>query len=57
MLGQRVRPGANDRYLGPAGSVSVVLKVRHGEVQEVGVAERPLTLTRRAQAIFMGSFG
>jgi hypothetical protein len=37
--------------------VSAVLKVRHGEVQEVGVAVRSLTLTRRAQATFMGSFG
>jgi hypothetical protein len=56
-LGRRIRIGANDWYLGPAGSVTAVLKVRHGEVQEVGIAERSLTLTRRAQAIFMGSFG
>jgi hypothetical protein len=56
-VGRRIRIGSNDWYLGPAGSVSVVLKVRNGEVQEVGVADRSLTMTRRTQAIFMGSFG
>jgi 6-phosphogluconolactonase (cycloisomerase 2 family) len=56
-LGRRIVIGHNDWYLGRLGSTTAVLKVRRGKVQEVGIAVRALTLTRRAQAIFMGSFG
>jgi hypothetical protein len=46
----------NHWYLAPFGPATAVLKVRHGVVQEVGIAERRLTKTRAAQTILMGSF-
>jgi hypothetical protein len=54
---ERVLPiGLNDWYFAPAGPVTAVLKVRHGVVQEVGIAVRALTSDRRAELIFMTSF-
>jgi hypothetical protein len=55
-LGKVLRIGLNDWYLGPAGSVTAVLKVRHGVVQEIGIANLALTMGRGAQQIFMTSF-
>ena len=40
----------------PAGSVTAVLKVRKGIVQEVGIGTRQLTRTLAQQRIFMTSF-
>jgi hypothetical protein len=48
--------GLNQWYLTRSGRSSGVLKVRHGVVQEVGVAERSLTMTRRSTWLFLTSF-
>jgi hypothetical protein len=55
-VGKVLPIGLNDWYLAPAGSVTAVLKVRHGVVEEVGIADRALTLTRKRQTTFMHSF-
>ncbi len=55
-LGRPFRIGLNEWYLGRFGSATAVLKVRHGLVEEVGIAERSLTRTRRAERTLMGSF-
>jgi hypothetical protein len=55
-VGKVLPIGRNDWYLAPARSVTAVLKVRRGLVEEIGIAERSLTLTRRQQSTFMRSF-
>jgi hypothetical protein len=55
-LGKVLPVGLNDWYLAPAGSATAVLKVRHGIVEEVGIAVRALTRTRTQQRRFMTSF-
>ncbi len=58
----RLRPekgfgiGANRWYLVPDGRVMGVLKVRHGMIQEIGVADRQMVLSRRAAGRFLRSF-
>jgi hypothetical protein len=47
--------GLNHWYLAPAGRDQGVLKVRHGQVQEVGIANPALT-GRRLSRRFLGSF-
>jgi hypothetical protein len=54
--GHLLTVGRNDWYLAPAGSVTGVLKVRKGIVQEVGIGTRQLTRTLAQQRIFMTSF-
>jgi beta-glucosidase len=48
--------GANDWYLLTSGSRRGVLKVRHGVVQEIGIADPSLTRTHHRDAIFLRSF-
>lgn len=48
--------GVNFWYLAPSGSSTAVLKVRHGIVEEIGIAEKALTPNRRARYRFMKSF-
>jgi hypothetical protein len=55
-LARVITIGLNDWYLAPAGPVTAVLKVRHGTVQEIGIAVVSLTGTRLQRALFMGSF-
>ena len=55
-LSRRFRVGANDWYLAPYGPVRAVLKVRHGIVEEIGIAERALTANRRIALRFLKSF-
>jgi YVTN family beta-propeller protein len=55
-LGKVIRLGLNDWYVIPAATSNGVLKVRHGIVQEVGVANKGLTATRAAQARLLRSF-
>jgi hypothetical protein len=55
-VGKVLPVGRNDWYLAPAGSVTAVLKVRRGVVEEIGIAERALTRTRKQQSRFMRSF-
>jgi hypothetical protein len=49
--------GLNYWYMAPNGTSTAVLKVRHGTVQEVGIADAQLTKGRKAQLTFMRSFG
>jgi hypothetical protein len=50
------RIGANDWYLARTTGSTVVLKVRHGIVEEIGIADRSLTTTRTAQHALLTSF-
>jgi hypothetical protein len=49
--------GLNDWYVGRDGTAAVVMKVRHGIVEELGIADARLVRTRRATSVFMRSFG
>jgi hypothetical protein len=55
-LGKVFVIGANDWYLARFGSVTAVLKARHGAVQEIGIGEAALTKTRTSQRTFLTSF-
>ncbi|HEY5318467.1 MAG TPA: lipase family protein, partial [Solirubrobacteraceae bacterium] len=55
-LGKPFHIGANDWYLAPNGTSTGVLKVRHGIVEEIGIAERQITRSRRADRAFLSSF-
>jgi hypothetical protein len=48
--------GLNDWYLTPSGAATGVLKVRHGIVEEIGIAERSLTRGHLAALSFLRSF-
>jgi hypothetical protein len=48
--------GLNWWYLAFHGSSTAVLKIRHGIVQEIGMADRQLTKDRHAQFAFITSF-
>ena len=54
--GKPFHVGSNDWYFVPAGSETGVLKVRHGTIQEVGLASLALTKTRALQRVFINSF-
>ncbi len=55
-IGARFQIGLNTWYLAPNGPSHGVLKVRHGVIEEVGVANRQLTSHRRAARRFLASF-
>jgi alpha-tubulin suppressor-like RCC1 family protein len=55
-LGPALHIGLNYWYLAPAGPVTAVLKVRHGVIQEIGIADKRFTATRAMRLIFMTSF-
>jgi hypothetical protein len=48
--------GLNYWYTAHNGSTTAVLKVRHGIVQEIGIADAALTHGRRSQRAFIKSF-
>ncbi|MGA9860201.1 MAG: alpha/beta fold hydrolase [Solirubrobacteraceae bacterium] len=54
-LGRGYVIGLNHWYIAPDGRSEAVLKVRHGEVQEIGIADRALTGRRLARR-FLASF-
>jgi hypothetical protein len=54
--GYLFRVGVNYWYLAPRPGASAVLKVRHGEVQEIGIADKQLTGTHAADRHLMTSF-
>jgi YVTN family beta-propeller protein len=56
-LPKALRIGVNDWYLTPGHTSYGVLKVRHGTIQEIGLASKRLTTGRGAQVRFMLSFG
>jgi hypothetical protein len=53
--GKPFHVGSNDWYFVPAGAETGVLKVRHGVIQEVGLASLALTKTRALQRVFINS--
>ena len=55
-IGKPYHIGLNYWYLAPDGAARAVLKVRHGIVEEIGIANPRLTATRRAALRFMKSF-
>jgi pimeloyl-ACP methyl ester carboxylesterase len=55
-LGRRFVVGQNTWYLAPNGPSRGVLKVRHGTIQEIGVANPALTRTRAAARRFLRGF-
>ncbi len=54
-LARPLHIGLNTWYLVPNGEATEVLKVRHGIVQEIGIAIKSLTTGRKAQLRFMTS--
>ena len=54
--GAAFQVGLNDWYMAPDGVTTTILKVRHGIVQEIGIADATLTHTRRAERAFITSF-
>ena len=48
--------GLNDWYLAPNGASAAVLKVRRGIIEEIGIGDKALTNTRKAQLAFLKSF-
>ncbi len=48
--------GLNYWYLAPNGPSRAVLKVRHGIIEEIGVADKRLTQKRRSASRFLDSF-
>ncbi|MGI9185343.1 MAG: CocE/NonD family hydrolase [Solirubrobacteraceae bacterium] len=55
-LGRPFHVGLNWWYFGHSGATITLLKVRHGRIEEVGIAMRSLTRTRKMQAAFVRSF-
>jgi hypothetical protein len=55
-LGKPFHVGLNYWYLAPNGRSTAVLKVRHGVVEEIGVGDRQLTRSRKADRRFLRSF-
>jgi sugar lactone lactonase YvrE len=53
--GAAIHVGRNDWYMTPDGASTAVLKVRHGTVEEIGIADATLTHTRQAQRTFITS--
>ena len=56
-VGHRFPVGLNVWYLTPNGSSHGVLKVRHGIIEEVGIADKGLTGSLRARRRFLHTFG
>jgi hypothetical protein len=55
-LGKRFHVGLNYWYIAPAKGANDVLKVRHGIIQEIGLANSALTKGRTRQKRFLTSF-
>jgi hypothetical protein len=55
--GTLFRVGKNDWYLAPAGAATAVLKIRQGQVEEIGIAAKDLTGTALQRRTLMTSFG
>jgi hypothetical protein len=54
--GKAFHIGLNYWYLAPNGPSRAVLKVRHGLIEEIGIADKTLTQHRRADFRFLTSF-
>ncbi len=55
-LGEPIHWGGNAWYVIPGPKANWVLKARHGIVQEIGIANKQLTTTRRDQTWLLASF-
>jgi hypothetical protein len=55
-VGRRFQIGLNAWYLAPAGPSRGVLKVRHGQIEEIGLADKRLTTSRAASRRFLARF-
>lgn len=55
-LGKVFVVGLNDWYFAPDGPATAILKVRHGILEEIGIADTVLTSGRTAQRAFLTSF-
>jgi hypothetical protein len=55
-LGPGMKIGLNVWYLGPNGPSRALLKVRHGVIEEIGIADKPLTGTTGATRRFLATF-
>lgn len=55
-IGHPYHVGRNIWYLPPAGTSSGMLKVRGGQIQGVGIADRRLTRSRADARRFLRSF-
>jgi hypothetical protein len=55
-VGRHFRIGQNTWYLAPAGPSHGVLKVRHGRIEEIGLADKRLTKSRAAARRFLRRF-
>lgn len=55
-IGRPFHIGLNYWYLAPYGASRATLKVRHGIVEEIGIANPKLTASRRAAFRFFTSF-
>jgi hypothetical protein len=53
-FGAAIHIGRNDWYMA-TGSTTGVIQVRHGIVEEIGIADAKLTRDRRAQVAFITS--
>lgn len=54
--GEAFHIGLNYWYLAPDGQSTAVLKVRHGRIEEIGIADKRLTRTRRSAQRLLKSF-
>jgi hypothetical protein len=48
--------GRNEWYFARRGAIAVMLKVRHGTVEEIGIVDRRLVASRRAERVLAHSF-
>jgi hypothetical protein len=55
-LGRAYKIGLNTWYLAPNGSSRGIVKVRHGVIEEVGIADKRLMTNQRATASFLELF-
>ena len=55
-VGRPFRIGLNTWYLTRAGASRGVLKVRHGRIEEIGIADKRLTASRSASRRFLARF-
>jgi hypothetical protein len=56
-VGRRFRVGKNYWYLTPNGSSHGLIKVRHGVIEEIGIAAKALTGNARIDRKFLRTFG
>jgi hypothetical protein len=55
-VGHGFHVGLNFWYFASHGSITGLLKVRHGRVEEIGIVNRTLAYNHRAQRILVRSF-